>query len=169
MMRTLVHLGLSVTMLVLAACEASAPPHVVVGAPVPHVALMGTDGQKADLDSVRAGKPALVSFWATWCEACRTEFDALNRLDDRIKTEDALVIGVAVGETANVAGAFASKHQLHYAQLVDEHFALADALGQREVPATIVLDRAGNVVFSGGTLDAQALAALRKAMADKAH
>lgn len=161
-------LSFALSLLGLTACEASAPPHAVLGAPVPHVALVDTSGHQADLDTVRGGKPALVSFWATWCEACREEFDALNRLDDRVKPDDALVIGVAVGETASVAGAFVEKHRLHYAQLVDEQFALADALGQREVPATIVLDRTGKVVFSGGTLDGKAIAALRRAMADKA-
>jgi len=46
----------------------------------------------------------------------------------------------------------------------DGEFKLSDALGQRRVPATLVLDRGGRVVYSGGALDEQALAAFRAAL-----
>ena len=110
------------------------------------------------------GKAALVSFWATWCDACALEFDALNRLDDRARSSGGLVIGVAVGEPRDKAADFARRRGLRYAQLVDEGFALADALGQRKLPATLVLDRQGRVVWSGGALGEEALAAFRAAL-----
>jgi hypothetical protein len=50
--------------------------------------------------------------------------------------------------------------------LVDERFQLADALGQNRVPATVVLDRKGRIVYRGGVFDEAALAAFRKALAD---
>ena len=159
----------SLDALLAVACQPSVSPgahSTPVGAPMPHVALSTMDGQVADLDSVRAGKPALVSFWATWCEACRKEFDSLNRLDERVKAGHAIVIGVNVGETSTVAAAFAKNHGLRYTQLVDEGFKLADALGQRQVPATVVIDREGRIVYSGGTLDERALVAFREAMGE---
>ncbi len=161
----------SLSTVVALGCSASpvaSEPRAPVGAPIPHVALVSIDGQPTDLDAIRAGKPALVSFWATWCEACRKEFDALNRLDERVKSGDAVVIGINVGETSSVAAAFVKSHDLRYVQLVDEAFGLADALGQRQVPATLVLDRDGRIVYSGGTLDENALVAFRHAMNEKA-
>jgi peroxiredoxin len=136
----------------------------VPGAPLPAVAIAGLDDQPVRLEAAAGGKPALVSFWATWCEACLTELDALNRLDDRARAGGGVVIGVAVGETREKAAAFARQHGLRYLQLVDEKLSLTDALGQRRLPATLVLDRQGRVVFTGSALDERALAAFRSAM-----
>ena len=61
------------------------------------------------------------------------------------------------------------RRALPYAQLVDERFQLADALGQNRVPATVVLDRQGRIVYRGGVFDEAALAAFRRALADGRH
>lgn len=131
---------------------------------VPLVELVTLDNEATRLDTVRGGKVALVSFWATWCEACAKEFDALNRLDDRVRAGGGVVIGVAVGETPEKAAGFVKAHQLTYRQLVDADFRLVDALGQRRVPATLVIDKGGRVVFTGGALDEMALEAFREAL-----
>jgi peroxiredoxin len=131
--------------------------------PLPAVALRGLDDEATRLEQAAAGKPALVSFWATWCDACATELGALNRLHDRAQG-GGMVIGVAVGETREKAAAYAREHGLKYRQLVDEKMELADALGQKRLPATLVLDRQGRVVFIGGALDEKALAAFRAVM-----
>ncbi len=133
-------------------------------ATLPAVELVSVENRAAGVDSVRAGKVALVSFWAPWCDSCVAELDALNRLDDRARPSGGLVIGVAVGETPESAAAFARTHKLRYPQLVDEDYKLTDALGQRRVPTTLVIDRQGHVVYSGGALDEPALAAFRAAL-----
>ena len=82
------------------------------------------------------GRVALVSLWATWCEACGKEMDALNRLDAKTAAgRDAVVIGVDVGEEPQAVAEFARRRGLRYTQVVDVDFAFADALGgQRRVP-----------------------------------
>ncbi len=140
---------------------APAPGPAGVGARLPEVPLRTLDDQSQGLGQALGGKPALVSFWATWCESCAAEFDALNRLDARAKASGALVVGVAVGETRQKASELIRARRLSYLNLVDEEFKLADALGQRKIPATIVVDRKGRVVFVGGAIDEQALAAFR--------
>ena len=145
-----------------AAPEASA----AAPAPLPQISLQGLDRKPIRLETLAAGKVALVSFWATWCEACVAELDALNRLDERARRSGAMVIGVAVGETPEKAADFARAHKLVYPQLVDEQLSLADALGQRNVPTTLVLDRQGRVVWRGGALSEEALAAFRAAIGE---
>src|SRR5258708_5745549 len=76
-----------------------------------------------------------------------------------------VVIGVAGGEARAQVAAFIAEHNARYAQLVDESYAFADALGQRRVPTTLVVDRAGRVVYAGGRLDERAVAVFRRAMA----
>jgi thiol-disulfide isomerase/thioredoxin len=133
--------------------------------PLPSVPLATLAGEPAEIARVAHGRVALVSLWATWCEACQKEMDALNRLDAKTGTE-AVVIGIAVGEDRDKVAAFARQRGLRYVQLVDADFAFADALGQRRIPATLVIDRQGRVVFRGEALDVAGLDALRRAIAE---
>jgi peroxiredoxin len=150
------------------ACAAPGTPRVssLPPAPVPAVALSTLAGDHTELARLADGRVALVSLWATWCESCGKEMDALNRLDAKTAAgRDAVVIGVDVGEEPGKVAEFARKRGLRYAQLVDEDFAFADALGQRRVPTTLVVDRHGRIVFRGDALDGRSLEALRQAIA----
>jgi len=132
---------------------------------VPAVALQTLSGEPTGVVRLAGGRVALVSLWATWCEACSREMDALNRLDAKTASgRDAVVIGVDVGEARDQVAQFAHRRGLRYAQLVDPDFAFVDALGQRRVPATLVIDRRGRIVFRGDALDQRSLDALRNAV-----
>jgi peroxiredoxin len=159
-----------VAALCLSSCTSAPAPTNATGTiemgPLPNVPLTSLAGEPTDVGRLAAGRVALVSLWATWCDACEAEMDALNRLDAKTSGgHDAVVIGVAVGEERDKVAAFARRRGLRYALLVDETFAFADALGQRRIPATLVVDRTGRVVFRGDTLDAASLEALSRAIA----
>lgn len=141
-----------------------------LGSPVsiPTTPLSALDGSTTDLGSVLRGRPALVALWATWCDACVGETRALNQLEERARPDgSAVVVGVAVGETRETVDAFAESHGLGYRLLVDEEFRVADALGERRVPTTLVVDRRGRIVYRGGALDRAGLAAFRQVLAEK--
>jgi thiol-disulfide isomerase/thioredoxin len=160
-------IALALTLVACEAAPAAAPARAVAAAapsPLPRVPVATLAGDHVELQGVARGRVALVSFWATWCEACLKEMDALNRLDAKTGA-DAVVIGIAVGEEREKVAAFAQKRGLKYVQLVDPDFALADAIGQRRVPATLVVNRQGQIVFRGDALDGEGLDALRKAIA----
>ena len=153
------------TLLMFSACATEKPatrptpaPLVTLGA----VDLVTLDGKPTKIAEVLGGRPALVSLWATWCEACATEFEPLARLSERASSVGAVVLAVAVGEPRAKVVDFVKLHQLAYPQLVDEQFQFADSLAQRRVPATLVIDRDGHVVYAGGVLDETALTALEK-------
>ena len=96
----------------------------------------------------------------------RSEMDALNRLHAKTAAgSDAVVIGVDVGEEPAKVADFARRRGLRYAQLVDEHFAFADALGSAASRRRSSSTGAGRIVFRGDALDARSLEALREAIA----
>jgi len=122
-------------------------------------------GEPTQIDSIVRGRVALVSLWATWCDGCQREIEALNRLGDATSSRhDVVVIGVAVGEQRATIAEFARSRGLRYMQLIDAKFAFADALGERHVPSTLVVDRSGRIVYRGNALDAEGLTALRVAI-----
>jgi len=126
------------------------------------------DGGRTDLARVFQGRVALVSFWATWCEGCEKEMDTLNRLSEKAAARgDSLVVGVAVGEPKAKVDAFVRRRGLRYLQVLDEDFRLADALGERDVPATLVVDRSGRIVYRGEALDGKGLEAFRRTLGDR--
>ncbi len=131
---------------------------------LPALELKTLDGTSQDLAATIRGRVAVVSLWATWCESCAAEFGALQRLDEGVRQRGGVLVAVAEGEPHAHVAEFVKWRGLSYAQLVDEEFRLADALGQRRVPATLVVDRQGKVVFSGGAIDESAMAAIRDAL-----
>jgi peroxiredoxin len=160
------------TLLMFSACAAPQPvvrpepakPALTLGG----VDLVTLDGKPTQIAEALGGRPALVSLWATWCEACATEFEPLARLSQRAASVGAVVLAVAVGEPRAKIQEFVQTHQLAYPQLVDEQFHFADSLGQKRVPATLVIDRDGHVVYLGGVLDDPALAALERVITGRA-
>jgi thiol-disulfide isomerase/thioredoxin len=130
------------------------------------VGLLDSDGRGATLSSVIGGRPSLVSFWAPWCEPCVRELPVLEKLSRAVAPCGGAVVGVAVGEKPDSIATYARARALTYPQLTDEPFSLADALGQRRIPATVVFDRGGRVVFTGDALDARATAALSRALGE---
>jgi peroxiredoxin len=159
---------LVVLVLAAGACGTPEAPRASSSSPVqvPAVSLSTLAGDHTELARLADGRVALVSLWATWCESCGKEMDALNRLDATTAAgRDAVVIGIDVGEEPGKVAEFARRRGLRYAQLVDEDFAFVDALGQRRVPSTLVVDRHGSIVFRGDALDGRSLEALRRAIA----
>jgi thiol-disulfide isomerase/thioredoxin len=145
--------------------SAPSPPRAMQATSLPPARVVTLDGTPTDLGAAIHGRVAFVNFWATWCDTCVGEIEGLKRLDAQTTgRSDALVVGVAVGEQPGTVAAFARARHMGYLQLVDEDFLLADALGQRSVPATLVVDRSGRIVYRGDALSAEGLAAFRNAL-----
>ncbi len=147
-----------------AGAPAALPRDANPPAALPPVPLSTLDGRPARAGDVLAGRPALITLWATWCEACGEEQAALSRLDERVQQRGGLVLAVAVGEPRDTVAEYVARRRLRYAQLVDEEFHFADALGQKRVPATLVVDGDGRVRYVGGALDPGAVEALDRAL-----
>jgi peroxiredoxin len=131
------------------------------------IPLEALDGRRAPLSETLARRPTLIALWATWCETCATEFAALGRLAPKAEAQGAYVVAISEGESRDTVASFVHARALGYPHLIDEPFALGDALGARSVPTTIVLDRKGAVVYRGGALSREALVALDRAIAEK--
>ena len=131
-------------------------------------ALVTPAGAGTSLDAYR-GRVVLLNFWATWCGPCREEMPDLDRLDATLDHGQAVVVGVAANEPAEVR-AFLAKLKVRYPIVVgapDPVFAWTAKLGNRSLglPFTVLLDSKGQLrwVKSGGKLTlAEAQAQIHK-------
>jgi thiol-disulfide isomerase/thioredoxin len=117
-----------------------------------------TGGAAVPLTGVRG--PAVINIWATWCDPCREELPAMQRLADRTKGR-LLVIGVDTGDSRDAAASFGTDKQVSLATLYDAERKLVGALGRPALPVTVFLDGNGKrFVYNQLPPDEAQLAAL---------
>ena len=83
----------------------------------------------------------LVHFFATWCEPCREELPALQRLIERSGAADLAVLVVSVGEPDDRVRRFFASMQLSFPVLLDRERQVAKAWRVETLPTTFVLNR----------------------------
>ena len=73
-------------------------------------------GQAQRIDQWR-GKILVVNFWAAWCQPCREEMPAFNRLQAKYAANGVQFVGIALDSAANVAqfrkALNSAKYELH--------------------------------------------------------
>jgi peroxiredoxin len=92
-----------------------------------------------------SGTPAplvLVHFFATWCEPCREELPALQRLSDRGKESSLAVFAISVGEPDLRVRRFFEPMSLTFPVLLDRDKEVAKIWQVETLPTTYVLDGA---------------------------
>ncbi len=94
------------------------------------------------------GKPAVLDFWATWCEPCRESLPHLNTL---AKKYDSRVNIYAVdGDSQDTVAAIAqAKSDLGLTiPIATNGGGLAEMIGLEGFPTTVILDKQGKVATS---------------------
>jgi len=104
------------------------------------------------------GSPVLVNLWASWCLPCQQEMPALQRAY-AVHGRQVRFLGVDTEDEGDSARDFLAAVGVHYPQVADDRGDLLHRLGGTGLPVTVVLDAAGNVVYSHrGQLHESALA-----------
>ncbi|MDG4773478.1 TlpA disulfide reductase family protein [Solwaraspora sp. WMMD792] len=129
------------------------------GTPLPAVSLACfADGTVIDVAAVRG--PAVINFWGSWCQPCREELPALQRLADRTAGQLHL-IGVNTYDDRNPAVAVAEDLGLRFPSLVDRDRKLLLAVERVGLPLTLFVDADGEIRRTyEGTVDDATLADL---------
>jgi len=123
---------------------------LALGTVGPGAAVEDLDGNAVDLADYIRGKPALIEFWATWCELCA----ALQPQLDRIQAEhgdDLNVVAVAVGvaQTVRRVRRHLEDHDPGYTYLWDGRGAAVRAYNATTTSIVVMLDKDGKVAYTG--------------------
>ena len=163
--------GRFVLTLVVGALALAAPHSVLaqdssvgLGSTAPSATVYTLDGKAVNLAQVAKG-PAVIEFWATWCENCEHLLPAMKKAHatygNRVKF---VAVAVSVNQSVNRVKLHVAKHGVPGDQYYDTK---GDATGKWDVPATsyvVVLDKKGKVVYTGVGGDQNIDAAIRKAL-----
>jgi peroxiredoxin len=108
------------------------------GGAQPIFSLPTATGANVALEAAR-GHVVLVHFFATWCESCREELPALNRLAARAGG-NATVLAIAVADADRSVQRFFAATPVDFPILLDRDRVVAKAWNVATLPTTFVLD-----------------------------
>ncbi|HTZ87423.1 MAG TPA: TlpA disulfide reductase family protein [Solirubrobacteraceae bacterium] len=108
------------------------------------------------------GRPTLVTFWASWCEPCAREAQALEHFSQTPAGKGRL-IAVDWNDRLSGARAFVKKHGWTFPVLRDAEGTVGNEYELTGLPTTFVLDSAGRI--SGVLRGPQTQATLARALA----
>jgi thiol-disulfide isomerase/thioredoxin len=135
---------------------------LALGTQGPAAELEDLDGQSVQLlDFLEAGKPAVLEFWATWCEQCEALQPQFDELQARYG-EDVSVVAVAVGvsQSPRRVRRHLEDHDPGYPYLFDARGAAVRAYNATTTSIVVMLDRDGKVAYTGVGTDQDILAAV---------
>ena len=100
---------------------------------------------------IKADKPVIVSFWATWCAPCKKELDNIAEVyDDWQKKYDVEVIAITIDDARALPKIkpMVAQKKWKYTVLSDVNSDLKKTLNFPNVPQTFLIDKSGNIVYS---------------------
>ena len=126
-----------------------------VGATAPDFAIKDSDGKPYRLSEDKGKKAFLIVFWSIFCEPCRMEMPAIQKMHDKYREAGLDVLTVALdGEPlVDSINGFIKQEGYTFRVLVDEldakeMFKVADPYGVAGTPTLYLLDRTGKVVLA---------------------
>jgi thiol-disulfide isomerase/thioredoxin len=103
------------------------------------------DGASLDVATTVAGGPALINFWATWCQPCQEELKVLDTYAQQPGAAPVIAVQVQSGESDGLE--LLAKLGVHLPSLHDEPDTLRKALkAPPTLPASFVVQANGSVI-----------------------
>lgn len=92
------------------------------------------------------GRPVWVTFWATYCHACKLEEPDMRRAFDAYRADGLVLLAIDVGEEANVVRRYVEERDLPWTVLLDEPGTAVDAFGAIGTPIHYFIAADGTIV-----------------------
>ena len=124
------------------------------GEPAGEFELTDLAGAPVSLSAMR-GKVVLLTFWATWCGACRGELPNLEALYKNLKSRnDFMVLTINIDQRSESVLPFVRKNDYEFPVLLDADNRVSGAYDVRGIPANFIIDRKGKIVWDcAGSID----------------
>jgi peroxiredoxin len=107
--------------------------------------LKNFEGQPLSLVDFK-GKPVLLTFWLTYCVACKEELPSIEKFFEGKKDQLQIVSIVADGEKEKKAQEIVKKYKLTFPVLLDFRERISQAYGVKMVPTSFLIDQEGQLL-----------------------
>jgi cytochrome c biogenesis protein CcmG/thiol:disulfide interchange protein DsbE len=114
------------------------------GEPAPQLPTTVLQPPKVTLADLRGG-PALINFWASWCDPCRHEAPELERLS-RSMPSGARLVGVDYTDQEDSAREFIREYHWTFPILSDPNGVYGARFSFSGLPTTVAIDAKGRIV-----------------------
>lgn len=115
----------------------------------PDFSLQDIKENKAALANLK-GKVVYINFWASWCPPCKEEFPELNKLAEKYKDSDFIILAVNVDKVKSNMDDFLSKMPLsskNMVILVDSKASVVSSYNARAMPTSFIVDKEGVIRY----------------------
>ena len=137
-----------------------------LGTPAPAADVEDLDGNPVQLLDLIRGKPALVEFWATWCELCEQLQPQLDRIQaeygDRLNV---VAVAVSVAQNQRRIKRHLEDHDPGYPYVYDPRGNAVRAYQAATTSIVLLFDASGKVVYSGVGGEQDLVGAVEKMLA----
>jgi len=123
-----------------------------IGKPFMKFKLPDIDGKEVHMESY-LGKIILIDFWASWCGPCRVNNPGLVKLKNKYSNRDFDIVGISTDDDREGWLKAIKRDNLSWTNLHDVNDEVANELGVVAIPLTYLLDRDGNIIGKGLTIE----------------
>lgn len=134
----------------------------------PDFTLKKMDGEPFTL-SDHEGKVVVLNIWATWCGPCRKEIPDFIEIQEEMRSDDVLFVGVSLDEEGwDVVRPFAEKYEINYPLVIDDG-SVFDGYGPfRGIPMTYIINKKGKIEYvAPGMADVKLLTPVLEKLANR--
>ena len=120
------------------------------GTPAPDAQVEDMEGNEVSLLEVIGGRPALIEFWASWCEQCEALQPEIDRVQERFGEKVAVVaVAVAVSQSRRRVRRHVERHAPGYDYVYDANGEAVRAYKALTTSIVVLVDGEGRVVSTG--------------------
>ena len=143
--------ALLVSMVMLAGCglqqDLASVPSPGSGATGPATPITAPTLSGATFDwSSTHGHVVVLDFWGSWCEPCRAEQPALNKLVTQWAPKGVVFLGVDIRDSDAAGSAYEQDFHVTYPSVNDASEVIASEYNVIDPPTVIIIDAKGNIV-----------------------
>lgn len=112
----------------------------------PGFSVTDMDGEPFSLESTR-GNWVFLHFWASWCGPCKEEMPAIQRMNDKLKKDELVIVLVNTAEDEDTIFSFLGEIGMDMNSLMDADGLATEKYKPRGLPTTILIDPNGKVQY----------------------
>jgi peroxiredoxin len=131
-----------IIMLVFCCCEKKENP--LIGQKAYEFVLKDVKEQSKKLSEYNNQK-IMLHFWADWCSSCREEFFTLENIYQQLKLQNAIIIGINVGQTKEHVKELIDEYGITFPMLRDESKEISEKYEVRGLPMNYFITTSGKI------------------------